>query len=80
MEVKGTDKGNSSNVDKYSFYEKGPVQILGYGLPKLSFDSRHISLLNPEMPTISNTATESPSYVLDLGKMSPMQGKLVDCM
>ena len=61
------------------FYNKGPVQIVGYGLPKLSFDSRHIILLNHHRNTPKTTlkhhTEDLTNYALDLDKMSPMQGR-----
>ena len=57
-----------------SFYEKGVVQIVGYGLPKLSFDSRHITLLNRHQTFEKRHNADLLKYVLDLDRMSPMQG------
>ena len=57
-----------------NFYEKGSVQIVGYGLPKLSFDSQHITLLNRYRASKKPHETDFIKYILDLDKMSPMQG------
>ena len=62
--------------DKAIQYDKGSVQIIGYGLPSTSFDTQHVSLLNPSLS--SNSEMVTPSYVLDLDKMIPMQGTLIN--
>ena len=69
-------KGLFKNITKpeTNFYEKGSVQIVGYGLPKLSFDSRHITLLNRHRTPQKRHKADLITYVLDLDKMSPMQG------
>lgn len=65
------------NID----YRKSFVEIVGYGFPKLSFDSHHVTLLNAQ--NISEKAEKSLSesnmyqYVLDPDKMTPMQGTLI---
>ena len=72
----GNSNGLFQNITKpeTNIYEKGSVQIVGYGLPKLSFDSRHITLLNRHRTSEKRHKTDLLKYVLDLDKMSPMQG------
>ena len=60
------------------FYEQGNVEIVGYGFPKLSFDSHYVTLLNRHNISVGEDQrnTDLYQYILDPDKMTPMQGNI----
>ena len=58
-------------------YKQGTVEIVGYGFPKLSFDSHFVTILNS--PNVSEEYRQADlyKYILDPDKMTPMQGNSI---
>ena len=55
-------------------YKEGIVEIVGYGFPKLSLDSHHVTLLNTPNVSEEHRQPDLYKYILDPYKMTPMQG------
>ena len=65
-------------VRENSRYQESYVEIVGYGFPKLSFESHLMTLVNKQNISSEdrNTLGEKNlyQYILDPEKMTPMQG------
>ena len=60
-----------------NIYEQGTVEIVGYGFPKLSFDSHYVTLLNTANMSKEHQLADFYKYILDPNKMTPIQGKYI---
>lgn len=67
-------------MSKQAAYRKSFVEIVGYGFPKLSFDSHYVTLLNKQNVSLQQNSSSDEKnlyqYILDPDKMTPMQGIL----
>ena len=67
-------------VRENSGYQESYVEIVGYGFPKLSFESHLVTLINNQNSSSEDKnslgAKNLYQYILDPEKMTPMQGIL----